>query len=102
VKSSAIASDSIATDSVVTESIVTDSIVTETISGPSIYVGSEFISVNGSPIRSVGFPENPTYATNKAYVDQRFLDSPIPWGLITGDDKLPLYSGIIPRVISGE
>jgi hypothetical protein len=35
----------------------------------------------------VGFPEIGSDATNKAYVDQRFLDTPIPWGLITGDDK---------------
>jgi hypothetical protein len=45
VKFSAIVTDSIATDSV-----VTDSIVTETITGPSIYVGPDFINVRGSPI----------------------------------------------------
>jgi hypothetical protein len=67
--------------------IVTDSIVTETISGPSIYVGSDFVNVRGSPIQSVGLPENPTDAANKTYVDQAFLDNPVPWGLITGDNK---------------
>jgi hypothetical protein len=82
VKFSAIVTDSIATDSVTTESIVT-----ETISGPSFYVGPEFISVNGKHIKSVGLPEIGSDATNKSYVDQAFLDNPIPWGLITGDNK---------------
>jgi hypothetical protein len=50
----------------------------------------------------VGFPEIGSDATNKAYVDQRFLDTPIPWGMITCDDKPLLYSGTIPGVISGE
>jgi hypothetical protein len=77
---------------VMPSAVVTDSIVTETISGPSIYVGPEFISVNGRPIKSVGLPENGSDAANKAYVDQRFLDTPIPWGLITGDDKPLIYA----------
>jgi hypothetical protein len=35
-------------------------------------------------------------------VDQRFLDTEIEWGMITGDDKPLLHSEIIPGVISGE
>jgi hypothetical protein len=101
VKFSAIVTDSIATDSVTTDSIVTDSIVTETLSGPSFYVGPEFKSVNGRPIKSVGLPEIGSDAANKAYVDQRFLDTPIPWGMITGDDKPLFHSGTISGVVSG-
>jgi hypothetical protein len=92
VKFSAIVTDSIATDSVTTDSIVTDFIVTETISGPSFFVGSEFISVNGKQIKSVGLPEIGSDAANKAYVDQRFLDTEIQWGMITGDDKPLIYA----------
>jgi hypothetical protein len=40
----------IVTDSIATHSVVTDSIVTESITGPSIYVGPDFINVRGSLI----------------------------------------------------
>jgi hypothetical protein len=67
--------------------IVTDSIVTETIFGPAFYAGMDAIRANGNKFENVGLLEIGSDATNKACVDQRFLDTPIPWGLITGDDK---------------
>jgi hypothetical protein len=91
----------IVTDSIATVSITTESIVTETISGPSFFVGPEFTSVNGKQIKSVGLPEIGSDAANKAYVDQRFLDTEIQLGMITGDDKPLLYSGTIPALING-